>query len=138
MKDEARDALLNGTKPFLLLEDFQPIYLEYFKKLRLALSQALVNPRELSAGHPLTGGSIADFMPAFADAINKAKPLNLPNIFEASMNSAIQNAQNTFIMGFRLLVEGFIKENAKPTQMLTVLFDKYVTMLLAQLGTTIS
>lgn len=61
LKQEARNALSDGTKPFILLDDFEPVYLDYFKLLRTGLSKALMQPRELSPGLPLSGGSIADF-----------------------------------------------------------------------------
>jgi hypothetical protein len=138
LKEEARDGLSDGTKKFLLLDDFLPKYLGYFKILRSSLSSALVKPRELLPRQPLTGGSIADFIPSFAEAINKSEPLNLPNIFESSQNDAINKAQAAFSNGLSIIIDGHLKEPPRPTQMLSTLFDNDVAALLAQLASTIS
>ncbi|KAL8289404.1 hypothetical protein RB597_001151 [Gaeumannomyces tritici] len=138
LKSDARDALSDGTKKFLLLSDFEPKYLEYFKVLRNALSRALVTPRELTKGTPLTGGAIADFMPSFADAINKQEPLNLPSIFEAAQNEAVNKAQVEFTNSLTASVASRLQDEAKPTQMLSSFFDTDVSILLTQLAKTLS
>ncbi|GAB7354939.1 hypothetical protein MBLNU459_g5559t2 [Dothideomycetes sp. NU459] len=138
LKEEARDALSDGTKPFLLLDDFRPKYLEYFKVLRTGISNALVRPREITKGVSLNGGALADFMPSFAAAINKAEPLNIPSIFEAAQNGAINKALNTYAAGLSTISDAFLKEEAKPTTMLKTLFDQNVSLLLQQLASTLS
>lgn len=139
LKEEARDALSDGTKKFLLLDDFQPVYHEYFSVLRSKLSEALKTPRELSPQQPLTGGAVADFMPLFADAINRAEPLNIPSIFEASQNEAIARAKLAFTTALSKVTEAYSAEQEpKPTQMLARLFDNEVALVVAQLAVTLS
>lgn len=138
LKEESRDALADGTKSFLLLDDFRPKYLEYFKILRLGLSQALVRPRELTKGTALTGGALADFMPQFTAAINKAEPLNIPSIFEAAQNGAINKAISAFSVALTKSLDARLAEPAKATVMLATLIDTDITLLLAQLASTLS
>ena len=138
LKDESRDALADGTKSFLLLDDFRPKYLEYFKVLRLGLSQALVRPRELSKGTALTGGALADFMPQFTAAINKAEPLNIPSIFEAAQNGAINKAISAFSVGLTKSLDARLADPPRTTVMLGTLIDTDITLLLAQLASTLS
>ncbi|KAI4204161.1 MAG: hypothetical protein LQ350_001352 [Teloschistes chrysophthalmus] len=138
LKEESRDALADGTKSFLLLDDFRPKYLEYFKILRAGLSQALVKPRQLTKGVPLTGGALADFMPQFAAAINKAEPLNIPSIFEAAQNGAINKAINTFSASLGKSLDARLAEDPRPTVMLGNLIEGDITLLLTQLASTLS
>lgn len=138
LKEDSRDELADGTKQFLLLDDFRPKYLEYFKLLRTGLSQALVQPRELTKGIPLTGGALADFMPQFAAAINKAEPLNIPSIFEAAQNGAINKAINAFSVALTASLDARLAEVARPTVMLGNLIEGDITLLLTQLASTIS
>lgn len=138
LKEDARDELADGTKLFLLLDDFRPKYLEYFKILRTGLSQALVQPRELTKGVPLTGGALADFMPQFAAAINKAEPLNIPSIFEAAQNGAINKAINAFSVALTTSLDARLAETPRPTVMLGNLIEGDITLLLTQLASTIS
>lgn len=138
LKPEARDALSDGTKPFLLIDDFDSKYLEYFKVLRNALSTALLTTRELIAGNPLTGGAIADFMPSFAGAINKSEPLNVPSIFEAAQNDAINKGLVACANSLSLSVESRLKEDAKPTRLLSAQFDQDVQIALGNLSLSIS
>lgn len=138
LKSEARDALSDGTKKFILLEDFEPKYLEYFKLLRVALSRCLVTPRELSADNPLTGGSIADFMPSFADAINKSEPLNLPSIFEAARNEAINNALTICSNTLSSTIAKRLEEDPQATHLLSSLFDRDLSAALSVLTKSIS
>ena len=138
LKEESRDALADETKLFLLLDDFKPRYLEYFKLLRVGLSQALVQPRELTRGVPLTGGALADFMPQFAAAINKAEPLNIPSIFEAAQNGAINKAINAFSVALTTNFDARLAEQPRPTVMLGNLIEGDITLLLAQLASTLS
>lgn len=138
LKEDSRDALADGTKMFLLLDDFRPKYLEYFRILRTGLSQALVQPRELTKGGPLTGGALADFMPQFAAAINKAEPLNIPSIFEAAQNGAINKAINAFSVALTTSLDTRLLEDAKPTVMFGNLVEGDITLLLTQLASTIS
>lgn len=138
LKEDARDELAEGTKLFLLLDDFRPKYLEYFKVLHDGLSQALVQPRELTQGSPLTSGALADFMPQFAAAINKAEPLNIPSIFEAAQNGAINKAVSTFSVALATSLDARLAEPARPTVLLGNLIEGDITLLLAQLASTIS
>ncbi|KAI4090212.1 MAG: hypothetical protein LQ344_004904 [Seirophora lacunosa] len=138
LKEDSRDALADGTKMFLLLDDFRPRYLEYFRILRTGLSQALVQPRELAKGVPLTGGALANFMPQFAAAINKAEPLNIPSIFEAAQNGAINKAINAFSVALTTSLDARLLEAAKPTVMLGNLIEGDINLLLTQLASTIS
>ena len=62
-------------------------------------------------------------MPSFADAINKAVPLNIPNIFEAAQNDAINKALVAFDQGLSANADGLVKEEAKPTSMLSTVSD---------------
>lgn len=138
LKEDSRDALADGTKQFLLLDDFRPRYLEYFKLLRTGLSQALVQPRELTKGIPLTGGALADFMPQFAAAINKAEPLNIPTIFEAAQNGAVNKAINAFSVALTTSLDARLAEVPRPTVMLANLIEGDITLLLTQLRSAIS
>ncbi|KAI4101415.1 MAG: hypothetical protein LQ339_005064 [Xanthoria mediterranea] len=138
LKEDSRDALADGTKQFLLLDDFRPRYLEYFKLLRTGLSQALVQPRELTKGIPLTGGALADFMPQFAAAINKAEPLNIPTIFEAAQNGAVNKAINAFSVALTTSLDARLAEVPRPTVMLGNLIEGDITLLLTQLRSAIS
>ncbi|QSZ35436.1 hypothetical protein DSL72_008306 [Monilinia vaccinii-corymbosi] len=138
LKSQARDDLADGIKPFILLSDFTPRYLEYFKILRDGLSRALVAPRELTPGMPLTGGTIADFMPMFADAINRSQPLNLPSIFELAQNNALNKVQITFTNGLSVISNSVLADPALSTQLLSTKFDSNVTLLLSQLANSIS
>lgn len=138
LKEDARDQLADGTKQFLLLDDFRPKYLEYFKLLRAGLSQALVQPRELTKGIPLTGGALADFMPQFAAAINKAEPLNIPSIFEAAQNGAINKAISAFSVALTTSLDAQLGEQPIATVMLGNLIERNITVLLAQLASTLS
>ncbi|ESZ95384.1 hypothetical protein SBOR_4240 [Sclerotinia borealis F-4128] len=138
LKSEARDDLADGIKDFILLSDFTPKYLEYFKLLRDGLSKALVSPRELTTGVPLTGGTIADFMPSFADAINRSQPLNLPSIFELSQNNALNKIQITFTNALSIVSDSILSDPALSTQLLSTKFDSNVTLLLSQLANSIS
>ena len=138
LKEESRDALADGTKLFLLLDDFRPKYLEYFKLLRVGLSQALVQPRELTQGTSLTGGALADFMPQFAAAINKAEPLNIPSIFEAAQNGAINRAISAFSVALTTSLDARLAEQPRATVMLGNLIEGDITLLLAQLASTLS
>ena len=138
LKEESRDALADGTKEFLLLSDFRPKYFEYFKLLRVGLSQALVGPRELTKGIPLTGGALADFMPQFAAAINKAEPLNIPSIFEAAQNGAINKAISAFSVALTTSLDAQLGDPPLATVMLGNLIERNITLLLAQLASTLS
>lgn len=138
LKEDSRDALADGTKMYFLLDDFRPKFLEYFRILRTGLSQALVQPRKLTKGVPLTGGALADFMPQFAAAINKAEPLNIPSIFEAAQNGAINKAINAFSVALTTSLDARLLEDAKPTVMLGNLTEGDITLLLTQLASTIS
>ncbi|KAL9582380.1 MAG: hypothetical protein Q9203_005518 [Teloschistes exilis] len=138
LKDESRDALADGSKSFLLLDDFRPKYLEYFKILRTGLSQVLVRPRQLTKGVPLTGGALADFMPQFAAVINKAEPLNIPSIFEAAQNGAINKAINAFSLSLGTSLDARLAEGPRPTVMLGNLIEGDITLLLTQLASAIS
>ena len=138
LKEEARDALSDGTKKFLLLDDFQPQYHQFFSVLRHRLAEAVKTPRELFPNQSLTGGAVADFMPLFTDAINKSEPLNVPTIFEASQNEAIAKAKLGFMTALSRVTEGYTGEEPKPTQMLARLFDNDVALLLAQIAVTLS
>ncbi|KAL9578947.1 MAG: hypothetical protein Q9212_005394 [Teloschistes hypoglaucus] len=138
LKAESRDALADGSKSFLLLDDFRPKYLEYFKMLRTGLSQALVQPRRLTKGVPLTGGALADFMPRFAAAINKAEPLNIPSIFAAAQNGAINKAINAFSVSLGTSLDARLAEGPRPTVMLGNLIEGDTTLLLTQLASAIS
>ncbi|TGO11294.1 hypothetical protein BTUL_0113g00240 [Botrytis tulipae] len=138
LKSEARDALADGVKDFILLTDFTPKYLEYFKLLRDGLSQALVSPRELTKGVPLTGGTIADFMPSFADAINRSQPLNLPSIFEQSQNNALNKVQIDFANSLSVVSDTILRDPTLSTQLLSIKFDSSVNLLLSQLASAIS
>ncbi|TGO83677.1 hypothetical protein BPOR_0609g00070 [Botrytis porri] len=138
LKSEARDALADGLKDFILLTDFTPKYLEYFKLLRDGLSKALVSPRELATGVPLTGGTIADFMPSFADAINRSQPLNLPSIFEQSQNNALNKVQINFANSLSVVSDNILKDPTLSTQLLSIKFDSSVNLLLSQLASSIS
>ena len=138
LKEESRDALADGTKQFLLLDDFRPKYLEYFKLLRVGLSRALVQPRELTKGIPLTGGALADFMPQFTAAINKADPLNIPSIFEAAQNGAINKAINACSVGLTTSLDAQLGDQPVATVMLGNLIERNITLLLAQLASTLS
>jgi hypothetical protein len=132
LKEEARDALSDGTKDILLPDDFQPKYHESFSVLRRRLAEALKTPRELFPGQPLTGGAVADFMPLFTDAINKPEPLNVPTIFEASQNQAIAKVKLDFLMALRPITERYTTaEEPKATQRLARMFDGDVAVLLA-------
>lgn len=138
LKEESRDALADGSKSFLLLDDFRPKYLEYFKILRTGLSQVLMRPRQLTKGVPLTGGALADFMPQFAAAINKAEPLNIPSIFEAAQNGAINKAINAFSLSLGTSLDARLAEGPRPTVMLGNLIEGDITLLLTQLASAIS
>ncbi|KAL9118633.1 MAG: hypothetical protein Q9187_004820 [Circinaria calcarea] len=138
LKEEARDGLADGTKLFLLLDDFRPRYLEYFKVLREGLSQALVQPRELTKGVPLTGGALADFMPQFAAAINKAEPLNIPSIFEAAQNGAINKAISAFSVALTTSLDARLAEPPRATVRLGSLIEQDITLLLAQVASILS
>ena len=138
LKEESRDQLADGTKPFLLIDDFRPKFLEYFRILRQGLSQALVQPRELKKGVPLTGGALADFMPQFAAAINKAEPLNIPSIFEAAQNGAINKALGAFSVALTTNLDARLAEQPRATVMLGNRIETDITLLLAQLASTLS
>jgi len=138
LKPEARQGIIDGKKKFLLLTDFDDVYLEYFKTFRTNISKALVRPREFIQGTALTGGSIADFMCSFAEAINKSEPLNIPSIFESAQNDAINKAIASFTTSLTLTIDGRLKEDAKPTQALSLAINKDVNLLLSQLASTIS
>lgn len=131
LKEESRDELADGSKPFLLINDFRPKYLEYFKLLRTGLSQALVQPRELTKGVALTGGALADFMPQFTAAINKAEPLNIPSIFEAAQNGAINKAISAFSVALTTSLDARLAEQPRATVMLGNLIDRDIALLLA-------
>ncbi|KAF7872337.1 hypothetical protein EAF04_003260 [Stromatinia cepivora] len=138
LKSEARDDLADGIKDFILLTDFTLKYLEYFKLLRDGLSKALVSPRELTTRVPLTGGTIADFMPSFADAINRSQPLNLPSIFELSQNNALNKVQITFTNALSIVSDSILSDPVLSTQLLFTRFDSNATLLLSQLANSIS
>lgn len=102
-------------KKFLLMEDFEDLYVEYFKKFRADISQTLASQRELIKGQPLTGSSTADFILKFAEAINKSEPLNIPSIFQAGQNDSINKALQTFTNSLNDSFNVLIKQEAKPT-----------------------
>ncbi|KAK4200817.1 hypothetical protein QBC40DRAFT_325923 [Triangularia verruculosa] len=139
VKQEALDALESGRKKFLLLDDFLPVYHQYFATLRRTLSECLKTPRELTPDRPLSGGATADFMPLFVDAINKSEPLNIPSIFEAARKEAIAKAKLAFSSGLSHITEGYTNDQEpKPTSMLITLFDKDVGVLVGQVAVTLS
>ncbi|KAG8630136.1 hypothetical protein KVT40_001755 [Elsinoe batatas] len=92
LKADVQEAMRKDKNRFLTIDDFEGEYLDYFKSLRTGLSNILKDPHELIQGQALTGGSIADFMPKLSDAINAQEPLNVPSLFQSSVNDAINKA----------------------------------------------
>lgn len=97
-----------------------------------------MQPRELTPGVPLTGGALADFMPQFAAAINKAEPLNIPSIFEAAQNGAVNRAVSAFSVALTTSLDARLAEPPRATVMLGSLIETDIMLLLAQLSSTIS
>ena len=77
-------------------------------------------------------------MPQFAAAINKAEPLNIPSIFEAAQNNAINKAIGAFSVALSKSLDARLAEPARATVMLGTLIDTDITLLLAQLASTLS
>ncbi|KAK1759803.1 hypothetical protein QBC47DRAFT_116420 [Echria macrotheca] len=138
LRQVARDGLSDGTKKFLVLEDFEDEYRTYFGVLRRKLSQALQTPRELTPGQPLTGGAMADFMPLFTDAINRSEPLHVASIFEAGQREAAAKSKISFTSALTKLTDGYTAQEAKPTAMLNRLLDNDIALLLAQVAVALS
>lgn len=77
-------------------------------------------------------------MPQFGAAINKAEPLNIPSIFEAAQNGAFNRAISAFSVALTRTLDTRLAEQPRATVMLGNLIEGDITLLLAQLGSTLS
>lgn len=62
----------------------------------------------------------------------------MPSIFESAQNASINKALVDFTTGLTTNIDGLLKEEAKPTQLLSSLVDKDIALLQAVLSSTIS
>jgi hypothetical protein len=138
LKGEVRDEMQDNPARFITIDDFRPKYLEYFKVLRTALATALKEPHSLIPGSPLTGGAMADFMPRFADAINSQAALNVPSLFQASRNDAVNRALTKLKSDFTVNVDKSSSQAAIPTVDFSRTIDKQITLLLTDVEISLS
>ncbi|KAJ0284249.1 hypothetical protein CBS470a_006964 [Colletotrichum nupharicola] len=96
VKSSVVQEMENDENRFLTLQDFTPSYLARFADFRASLSHILKTPHQIIPKTDLTGGDMADFVPRFIQAINTQEPLNVPTIFEASRNQALNLAFTKF------------------------------------------
>ncbi|KAF4548172.1 Hypothetical protein D9617_31g064080 [Elsinoe fawcettii] len=138
LKSEVQEAMRKDKNRFLTIDDFEGEYLDYFKKLRTGLSNVLIDPHELVQGQPLTGGSISDFMPKLSDAINSQEPLNVPSLFQSSINDAINKALIKFKSDLNNNMAVRAKDAGKPTSAFSRELDADINLLLADMQSTLS
>lgn len=109
------EAMIKDKNLSITLQDFEDRYMDYFGKLRNGLSEILKTPHQLVPNTPLSGGAMADFVPTLAAAINSQEPLNIPNIFQASQNEAINKALIKFKSDLGTNMDGRAHEEGKAT-----------------------
>lgn len=102
--------MTSQEKPFLLMEDFIPSYVEEFHVLRSAFAENLRHPR-LVAGESLSGQSAAGLIPSIVDATNSEDPLDIPDLWEQTQNTAISNASLTFRDAFRASCDAVLQSS---------------------------
>ncbi|KAF2724281.1 hypothetical protein K431DRAFT_282125 [Polychaeton citri CBS 116435] len=139
LKDEVRDEIDGGNKNrFLTINDFRTRYLEAFKTLRKGIASSLTTPQCLIPDVPLTGGAMGDFMLTFAEAVNSQQTLNVPSLFEASRNDAVNKALNKFASSANKNMEAIVQGDARPTVDLDRFIDGETEKLIADLENTLS
>jgi hypothetical protein len=119
IKQEVIGEMAENPARFLTMQDFRPKYLDYFAKFRAGLSEVLKAPHQLVPKTPLTGAAMADFVPAFAAAFNSQEPLNIPSIFEASRNQALNRAVAKFQRDLTVNTNAYAAQPGVPTTQLT-------------------
>ncbi|KAJ0301487.1 hypothetical protein Brms1b_012451 [Colletotrichum noveboracense] len=81
----------------------------------------------------LTGGDMADFVPRFIQAINTQEPLNVPTIFEASRNQALNLAFTKFQTDLRAQLDTYAPQPATSTFDLRRTLDTDIELVIADM-----
>lgn len=115
VKSAVVEEMANDENRFLTLQDFTPSYLAHFAEFRAGLSRILKTPHQIIPKTDLTGGDMADFVPRFLQAINTQEPLNVPTIFEASRNQALNLAFTKFQTDLRAHMDTYALKPATST-----------------------
>ncbi|KAK2751652.1 hypothetical protein CKAH01_17842 [Colletotrichum kahawae] len=115
VKSAVVEEMANDETRFLTLQDFTPSYLAHFAEFRAGLSRILKTPHQIIPKTDLTGGDMADFVPRFLQAINTQEPLNVPTIFEASRNQALNLAFTKFQTDLRAHMDTYALKPATST-----------------------
>ncbi|KAJ0381941.1 hypothetical protein COL922a_013538 [Colletotrichum nupharicola] len=133
VKSSVVQEMENDENRFLTLQDFTPSYLARFADFRASLSHILKTPHQIIPKTDLTDGDMADFVPRFIQAINTQEPLNVPTIFEASRNQALNLAFTKFQTDLRAHLDTYAPQPATSTVDLRRTLDTDIELVIADM-----
>lgn len=92
------------------MDDFTDPYVQDFRALRSDFTAKLQRARFV-AGKSMTGQSAAGLVPSIVNAINLKEPLDIPDLWEQTQNTAISKASLTFREAFRAACDAALESS---------------------------